>query len=381
MIPVYKIEANDKNITAKISQYLSSLRITDGKGYESDSFEMTLSDPDAQIQWPTTEVKLKVWLGFKGQELIYKGEFVTDEVEFAGPPDHWQIKARSANLNTELKAQKSRSWRGDNISLGAILTWIAQQNKLKPAISKVFYAIKIKHIDQTNESDMHFITRLAKHYDATAKIAGGALIFAEIGSAKTASGDDMPSFKLYRSETNDYRFTFAGKSDYTGVAALWHSHKEAVQKKFVYKPRKKHRRTFKSEKEREQTLRAEWLQRQIARAKTKAERDKLKAQQDVLNQQLIGETGNIKTLKRHFASEAEAKNAAEAEYKRLARDCDTAEISVQMGMPAFAAECRFELVGWRADVDTQWVSKEVVHELSKSSGLTTRLSLEKLQTT
>lgn len=325
MIPVYKIEAKDKDITATIEKYLSSFRLTDAKGYESDSFEMTLTDANAEILWPDAEVKLKVWIGFKGEELIYKGEFVTDEVEFSGPPDHWMIKARAADMNSPLKAQKSRSWH-DNNSVGVIIEFIAKQNKLKPAISKRFYQINVKHIDQTNESDMNFITRLAKKYDATAKVAGGSLIFTENGTAKTASGDDMPSFKLNLTETNDYRFTRSGKSDYSGVVALWHSIKSTLE-----------------------------------------------------HQQLVGEAGNVKTLKRKFASQAEAKNAAEAEYRRLARDKDTAEISVQIGRLAFSAECKFELVGWRDDIDKFWISKEVTHEFSKGSGLTTRLSLEKQQ--
>lgn len=325
MIPVYKIEANYKDITQAIGNHLGSFRITDAKGYESDSFEMKLTDPRAELAWPKAGIKLKVWIGFVGEPLVYKGEFITDDSEFSGPPDGFMVKARAADMNGALKAQKSRSWH-DESSLAAIIEYIAAGNNLKPAIASRFYQIKVPHIDQTNESDFNFITRLAKRYDAIAKVANGSLIFAVNGDGKTASGDDMPSFKLYRHETDSYSFTRSGKAEFTGVAALWHNKRSAK-----------------------------------------------------LQQELFGDEGNVKTLKRHFASKEEALNAAEAEFKRLARDKDTASISVKMGKPAFAAECKFELIGWRSDIDTKWVSKEVSFDYSASGGLTTSLQLEKEQ--
>lgn len=325
MIPVFKITADNKDITSKIEHYFASLRITDSKGYESDSFEMTLADPDAEIEWPATDVKLKVWLGFKGKDLIYKGEFVVDEPEFSGPHDHWTIKARAADMNGALKAQESHSWH--DVTLSGIVRWIAEKNKLKPAIAKTFDAIKVDHIDQTNESDMNFITRLAKKYDATAKVAGGALIFADAGAMKTASGDDMPKFKLHISDSDGYHFIYSGKSDYSGVAAQWHSYGKGE-----------------------------------------------------LKQVIAGDEGNLKTIKRKFSSEVEAKHAADAEFKRLKRSKSSGDISIKMGNPELCAESELELVGWRSDVDKNWVIREVTHELSKGSGLTAHVQLEKVQT-
>lgn len=37
-------------------------------------------------------------------------------------------------------------------------------------------ATKVPRADQLNESDYHFITRLAKKYDCTAKVADGKLL-------------------------------------------------------------------------------------------------------------------------------------------------------------------------------------------------------------
>lgn len=326
MTPIYKIEADNKDITAAIKDYLASFRITDAKGYESDSFEMVLTDPNAEIPFPPSGKKLKVWIGFKHTGLVYKGEYVTDEPEFSGPPDKFTIKARAADMNGGLKSQKTRSFHDSK--LGGIIQYIADGNGLKAAISDRFKNIIVQHIDQTNESDLHFLTRLGKKYDATAKVANGYVIFTENGTTKTASGDDMPEFTLNIDETDGYNFSRSGKSEFTGVAALWHS--------------------FKSSE---------------------------------LHQELAGEKGNLKTIKRHFPSQQEAKNAADAEFKRLQRDKDTASIAVKMGKPEYQAECKFTLVGWRPDIDTEWVSKEVTFNFSKSGGLTTDLELEKLQST
>jgi len=382
MIPVYKIEAGDKDITATIRRHLASFRITDAKGFESDSFEMTLTDPNAEIEWPTIERRLKVSIGYD-DKLVFKGDYTTDEVSFAGPADHFVIKARGADMtaNSPLKIQRTTSWHKKE-SLGKIIEEVASRNKLKAKVSKRFYDIKVEHIDQSAESDLNFVTRLAHKYFAIVKITDGNLIFADQNTAKTVSGDDMPAFKIFLHQVardNGYHFTHAGKSEYTGVIARWHDVQEKKPKEFEYKPLKKTRTHYKSDKEREAAQRKQKQEQDLKNAKTKEEHEQLKRQQEIEDRAIYGESGNVKTLKKVFGNEEEAMNAAEAEYNRLLAGKDTAEITLQQAIPELTAECKIELVGFRKGIDRFWITKEVSFDFSKSSGLTAHLQLEKSQ--
>jgi phage protein D len=56
---------------------------------------------------------------------------------------------------------------------------------------KPLRAFTYEHIDQTDESDIHFLTRIGKGHDAIASVKGQTLLFVNKGEGKTASGIPM----------------------------------------------------------------------------------------------------------------------------------------------------------------------------------------------
>ncbi len=68
-------------------------------------------------------------------------------------------------------------------------------------------SIALPHTDQSHESDMNLLSRLAKRYDAVAKPAGGTLVFTRRGIAKSASGQDLARITLTPKDGGDYRMT------------------------------------------------------------------------------------------------------------------------------------------------------------------------------
>ncbi len=58
---------------------------------------------------------------------------------------------------------------------------IAGRHNLKPAIGDALAKIAIAHIDQTHESDLSFLTRLSKRYDAVMNVKDSHLLFMPIG--------------------------------------------------------------------------------------------------------------------------------------------------------------------------------------------------------
>ena len=97
------------------------------------------------------------------------------------------FRSRSA-----LKAPRTRSW--DEVTLADVVGRIAEEHGYVPAVGPGLAAEAIAHIDQTSESDLHLLRRLANHYGAVAKVADERLLFLPSGSQEpaSASGGAMP---------------------------------------------------------------------------------------------------------------------------------------------------------------------------------------------
>ena len=89
-------------------------------------------------------------------------------------------------------------------------------------------------------------------------------------------------------------------------------------------------------------------------------------------------TGNVKTLKEIYASEADALHAARAEMQRLERGSATFELTLAMGRPEITAQTPITVQGFKPEIDGQgWLVKEVTHTLNEGSGWTTKAVMER----
>ena len=185
--PAFRLEADGADLTGIIADRLLSIRITDQAGQQSDSLEVTLDDRAAQVPVPRSGAWLKVWLGYRGEGLapVYMGSYAVDEVDLSNGPRSMVIKATAAQTAPELvKEQRSQSWH--DTTLGKIAEEIAKRNGLQLVLKGKLGDVKVKHEDQTSESDQSFLTRLAEKYGATIKPADGTLIVAPRGKGSAS---------------------------------------------------------------------------------------------------------------------------------------------------------------------------------------------------
>ena len=108
---------------------------------------------------------------------------------------------------------------------------IAERNKLTPAIATEFTDIAVRHIDQTQETDAKFLTRLASLHGAVAAIKAGRLLFIRPGAGVTVSGKPIPQLTLTRQDGDRHNFSIADRGAYTGVTASWLHTKDPKPKK------------------------------------------------------------------------------------------------------------------------------------------------------
>lgn len=81
-------------------------------------------------------------------------------------------------------------------TLGALFRQLTSRHGFSPRVAPDLALIKIEHIDQSNETDMGFLTRLAYLHDAVAKPINELYVLARRGQAKSLSGKVLPDIKL-----------------------------------------------------------------------------------------------------------------------------------------------------------------------------------------
>ena len=235
--PAYQVRVDGSDISGTLRPRLMHMTITDNRGFSADTIEIALDDSDGKLAMPRRGATLQASIGWQGGALVDKGTFKIDEVEHGGAPDVLTIRGKSADLSGEMNKLRERSWHFETI--GAIVEQLAARYGLTPSVGEAFKGMVIDHIDQTNESDLAFLTRLATEQDAIATVKSGRLMFIKAGNGTTASGKPLPAITITRQDGDQHRFSVADRDAYTGVVAYWQDDKAAEKKKVEVKRKRK----------------------------------------------------------------------------------------------------------------------------------------------
>lgn len=209
MKPVFKIIANhQQDITPKINDRLLSLSITDKAGIEYDDFEIELDDRDNKIDFPNRDVVLDISLGYDENNLFFMGSYKVDEVEIKSPPQSMIIRGKPASMTGSLKNERRCAF--ENKPLNEIVKTIAERNNLTPLCEITDI---VKRIDQINESDMHFIQRLANEHNATSTIKDDKLIVVSRNENKSGSGQQSQNITILKSDVTNFSITFPDRAN------------------------------------------------------------------------------------------------------------------------------------------------------------------------
>lgn len=360
--PAFMLKQDNEDITQDFSDRLISLTMTDNRGFEADQLDIELDDTDGQIAMPPRGTTLTLWLGWQGSALIKKGTFTVDEIELLGAPDTLTIRGRSADFRGSLNSRREQSWH--DTTLGVIVETIAARNKLTASVADTLKAIPVPHIDQSQESDAVFLSRLADRNGAAVSVKAGNLLFLKAGSGKTASGKPIPQMTLERGDGDRHQFAIADREAYTGVTAKWlHTKDPKPQKqkvKLKRKPKEQHLRALQHPK----------ATKAPANAKAKKEQEAREGEY------MAGESDNVLELTTIYATKAQAMRAAQAKWDKLQRGVAEFSISLAIGRADLFPETPVAVKGFKRVIDEQaWIISRVVHSLN-GNGYTTGLELE-----
>ena len=326
--PAFRLVVDGADRTGAMADRLLSIRLSDGTGAEIDTLEVTLDDsmdsPDSNGIWaggaietPRRGAWIEVSLGYTETGVQPMGRFVVDEVELSGPTHIMTIRARAADVgagrDSTWKEQKTRSHQATTI--GALVALIAGEHGARPAVSAELAGKAIAALEQTNESDLHLLTRLARREDATFSVKGGRAVFVPAGTGTSASGAALGAITITPKLATDWRMTRTGRASHGKVRARW--------------------------------------------------RDRAGARTRLVE---AGSGTPARTLRPMFGSEDEARRAAEAELSRLGRAAEGALELSMSGRADLSAGGRITLEGFRDGLTGDWIMNKVEHTMDWSGG-------------
>ena len=435
--PIYSLSVDGADITATLQGRLVDLTLTDNRGFEADTLDLRLDDTDGMLDLPPRGATIRLLLGWQDSGLVPKGSYTVDEVEHSGTPDTLSIRARSADLRSGLTTQRERSWH--DVTLGDIVATLAAENALQPAIQGALAGQRIAHIDQTNESAVNLLTRLANQFDAIATVKDGRLLFIPAAGGVSASGRALSTVSITREVGDQHRFSIADRDSYSAVKALYHDVDGAVKGEVIWgkeensaetkipaKPDptpptgqyKDLGKTFKSRTAAQKAARKAWQslkknkaaraayigvkakyddrnlgtsgevsygqiddEKGIKNAGRQAERDKAKIDGKPIPKTATPSAfehsaDNVKTLRHVYASKTNAQRAARAEWRRIQRGVASFSITLARGRPEIFPDQPAIVSGFKPAIDnTDWILTKVTHTLG-DGGFTTALELE-----
>lgn len=326
--PIIHLTADNKPLNDRLLGRVISLSITDNATGEADELSLSLSDFDGAIELPSRGVVLSCALGYTDAGVYDMGQYTVDKVEWGGAPDVLTIKAKSADFKNTLKNTRSQSYHAT--TLGNIAGQIATRHALKLVISDNLVNLPISHIDQTDESDINLLTRLAHSVGAKVVIKAGALLVFAPNTHTTPSGKPLSLHTISRKVGDAYRFSVEDRNDADTVEASYHDTASA------------------------------------SRQVVNADGTSTAASDDQTSRRIKGV----------YPSKDKAKLAAKAELDRTKQSAAKFSINLSYGYPAISTEAPVKLVGFKKQIDAlTWTVQKCVHNYTKSGGLTTSLEL------
>lgn len=321
---VWRVTLGGRDVSTGMAPRLDNLAITECRGGEADQLDIVLHDNDGRLELPARGVALRVFLGWQATGLVDKGTFIVDEVEYGGPPDQITLRARSADMASPLRTRNERSFHDKTI--GEIVATIAKAHELQPVVGNAFAGVKVPHIDQTNESDVAFLNRIGRRYDAVATVKDGRLLFLAIDRGQTASGKDMPTVILSRADGDGFRFHVADRDAYTGVRAYWQDKAGGTRRSVV-----------------------------------------------------VGVIGNAKRMRPVFGSEQDALDNARAEWQRIQRGTASLQFDLAYGRPELTPQTKIRFPAMKAPMgEITWLISRITHRLDEN-GLTSSFEAETIE--
>ncbi|WP_336798863.1 phage late control D family protein [Kaistia sp. MMO-174] len=309
MKPYLQVLADGRPVNGLFYSALKKATIRDEAGQESDSFEVEFDNAAATIALPREGTILSPSGGFLGQAYTSFGDFKVAGYEIGRSPSdgrYLRMTARPADLREDLKEPLSEHW--DDQTLGGVLGELAERHGLTLAIDQALASVEIPYLARVEQSAIDLVTRLADRYGATAKPAGGRLVFVKRGGT-TASGQSLPAIVVRETDCSEWRIEAKPRPQFGGVRAGWLDREKGIR----------------------------------------------------MEERTEGGDGPFSMLRPLFATKEEAQAAAQSKLTALNRATGSGSLTLAIGRPSARAEADVKLIGFGDGANGKWRASSLEH--------------------
>lgn len=226
-----------KDISASIARFVTGFEYTDHSDGKADDLQITLEDSDQRWKsdwYPSKGAKITASIisEVDGKRAALDcGVFEIDEIEPSGFPELFTIKAASAAVSKSIRAEKKTvAW--ESITLREIVGKLAATHGMGAYYEAPVVAFS--RIDQRDESDLSFLSRLCTQNGLSLKVSGEKLIVFD-GKDFEAKGASFTVSRLDRS-LESYRFTDKAHDIYRACEVSYQDPASKADKTYRFTP-------------------------------------------------------------------------------------------------------------------------------------------------
>ena len=227
----YKIVINGRDLTPLwvAEKRLLGIEVEDREGEASDAATLTLDDRAPHIAWPPEGAQLRLWLGNSTTDMVDMGSYTLDAPEASSPPDLLIVKGHAANYITAgqgmpMQSHRSRAW--SIVSLSDMANTIALEHGLIARVQATLAGELVDAVEQVDESNLAFLSRIAKRFDGRVRIKGASAAGGVL--EVVGAGAQLPQVVLTRADVADWSAPLGTRIKPGTVVASWHNPKSGA---------------------------------------------------------------------------------------------------------------------------------------------------------
>lgn len=203
-----------------ILKNLTNWSLTDESGASADRLSLTISGHESQSPPVYGDNKYQLKIGGEN-----RGEFEVSTIKLKIHPRMWVIQLSPAKFQrkdpTGWREKRKRTF--PPATLKELATAIMEPHGYAVRVDQEIGDLPTPHLNQSEETDKAFLSRVAKDFDAVAKPLSNLFIVGKRGSIKALSGSPRPKITIKPGDIvkNTGEINFPSADVYKGVKADW----------------------------------------------------------------------------------------------------------------------------------------------------------------
>jgi phage protein D len=232
-LAIYRVTVDGNDISNLLNPILIRLRVHDAAGTASDTANIEIDDTNGRIAFPRDGAYMAIDLGWRSSGIARVFEGTVDDVKSRGARGEGRtlhITAKSADTKAKTKQHREKHW--DKKPLGAVMQDAAKLAGVEMLVDPTLAGIQRDWWGMSAESFLHFGHRIAREVGGAFKVFGRRAILAKRNGGLSVSGAALSTVTAQWG-VNLINWDIApvvGRPRFSKVRARWYDVKEAKWK-------------------------------------------------------------------------------------------------------------------------------------------------------